>query len=352
MKRLTTLITVLLLVLGLGSTQVVAKPKPRPVNVMTRNLYLGADLTPAIAAASIPELLAATSSIWTTVQATDFPQRAEALAREIADADPHMIGLQEAAVWFSGDFGSPAQATTVEYDFLDLLTDALEDIGHPYDIAGVQDEADLEATAGAPYYRDFRLLQRDAILVKASAGVQLTNLQQANFVNNLVIPTGTGAEYAVTRGWLSVDAVVNKRAFRFVNTHLEAFSWYHRMLQAGELLAGPVATAPGPVVLVGDLNSGPDLPDDLDELAFGVLTGGGMVDSWAALYPDDPGYTSGYSETLDDPDDMLEHRIDHVMVSSGVDVYRMKIYGTDGDLRTSGGLWPSDHAGVKAAVAP
>lgn len=77
-----------------------------------------------------------------------------------------------------------------------------------------------------------------------------------------------------------------------------------------------------------------------------------MVDGWATLYPDDPGYTSGYSETLDDPDDTLEHRVDHVMVTAGVDVYRVKIYGTDGDNRTTGGLWPSDHAGVKAAVAP
>lgn len=352
MKRLTTLLTVVLLVLGLGSTQVVAKPKPRPVNVMTRNLYLGADLNPAIEADSIPALLAATASIWTTVQATNFPERAEALAREIADADPHLIGLQEAAVWYSGAFADPADATTVEYDFLELLTDALDDIGHPYDVVGVQDEADLEAPAGAPYFRDYRLVQRDAILVKAGANAELTNLQMGHFANNLEVPTAGDTTYIVTRGWLSVDAVVNKRAFRFVNTHLEAFHPLVRVAQAAELLAGPIGSAPGPVVLVGDLNTGPELPEPVNELAFGVLTGGGMVDAWATVYPDDPGYTSGFSELLDDPYDTLEHRVDHVMVTEGVDIYRIKIYGTDGDNRTSGGLWPSDHAGVKAAVAP
>ncbi len=43
---------------------------PRPVKVMTRNLYLGADLSPAIAASSVPEVLAAGAHIFSVVQQT------------------------------------------------------------------------------------------------------------------------------------------------------------------------------------------------------------------------------------------------------------------------------------------
>jgi hypothetical protein len=86
---------------------------PRPVKVMTRNLYLGADLNRAIAATTVPEFLAANAQIFSNVQATNFPERAKALAREIADADPTLVGLQEGSIWLSGAFNNPAPATNV-----------------------------------------------------------------------------------------------------------------------------------------------------------------------------------------------------------------------------------------------
>jgi hypothetical protein len=55
--------------------------------VMTRNLYLGADLDPVITALAAGQSpVPAASSAWATVQATDFPTRAIALADEIASA--------------------------------------------------------------------------------------------------------------------------------------------------------------------------------------------------------------------------------------------------------------------------
>ena len=50
---------------------------------MTRNLYLGADLTPAIAATTPDELAAADGQILREVVANDFPTRAKGLAKEI-----------------------------------------------------------------------------------------------------------------------------------------------------------------------------------------------------------------------------------------------------------------------------
>jgi hypothetical protein len=97
--------------------------KPKTVSVMTRNLYVGADLTPAIVAAASGDplqIIAAVSEIWGRVKFTNFPARAEGIAREVADAQPDLIGLQEAEIWRSqtpADFVM-GNASHVEYDFV------------------------------------------------------------------------------------------------------------------------------------------------------------------------------------------------------------------------------------------
>ena len=323
---------------------------------MTRNIYLGADLTRSITATSIPQLLAANAQIFANVQQTNFPERAKALAREIADADPTLVGLQEVATWRSGAFNNPAPATIVEYDFLASLQSELAAIGAPYNLVRKQQEADLESPAGSPYFKDFRLTMHDAILVKAGLGseVALSNTQSANFNNNLTLTTGTGQTITVLRGWVSVDAVVNKRPFRFVNTHLEAFHPGVRAQQAGELVAGggPVGSAPGKVVLVGDMNSDP-ADSSPDNIAYNVLIGSGMVDTWPVANPGDPGLTCCFSELLNDASaSVFSSRIDDVLTKGAVGVVSSRIYGTDPDNRAAGGLWPSDHAGVAAALTP
>jgi endonuclease/exonuclease/phosphatase family metal-dependent hydrolase len=330
--------------------------EPRPAKVMTRNIYLGADLTRSITATTIPQLLAANAQIFANVQQTNFPERAKALAREIKDADPTLVGLQEVALWRSGAFNNPAPATTVEYDFLASLQSELAAVGAPYDLVRKQQEADLEAPAGSPYFRDIRLTLHDAILVKSglASEVQLSNAQSANFNNNLTLTTGTGQTITVLRGWVSVDAVVNKRPFRFVNTHLEAFHPGVRAQQAGELVAGsgPIGSAPGKAVLVGDINSDPNQGSP-NNIAYNVLIGAGLVDTWPVANPGDPGLTCCFSELLDDPSaSVFGSRIDDVFTKGAVGVTSSRVYGTDPDNRTASGLWPSDHAGVMATLTP
>ena len=55
------------------------------VRVMTRNLYLGASLTPALTATDTPSFLGAVAKIYGTAQFTDFPTRAE-VTRLLADS--------------------------------------------------------------------------------------------------------------------------------------------------------------------------------------------------------------------------------------------------------------------------
>jgi endonuclease/exonuclease/phosphatase family metal-dependent hydrolase len=194
--------------------------------------------------------------------------------------------------------------------------------------------------------------------VKANADdeIVLTNARSANFASTLTLMNGLGQSPVVQRGWVAVDAVVNKRGFRFVTTHLEAFHAGIRLAQARELIApdGPIGSATGPVILVGDLNSSPELPLPANRLAFQALLDFGLVDTWAVTNPGNPGFTAGFNELLNDPSAAvtLEHRVDHVMVTPDVGVVTSRIYGTDPDNRTVDGMWPSDHAGVAATLLP
>lgn len=339
-----------------------AQAAERPVKTMSRNLYLGADLTPAVEAPNLPALILAAYGIWQAVQATDFPARAKELADEIVDTDPHLIGLQEVATWKLGAFGDPAPASTLVYDFLASLQLELAVRGEPYDLVVIQREAEIEAPASdfSTFFADVRLELNDAILVKhadvAAGEIALGNAQSANFQNNLTLPTA-GGPVTVTRGWTSVDATVNRRSFRFVNTHLEAFSAGFRAAQAFELLAGPLALPPTQaVVLVGDLNSDPtdgssSPPDPTpNNLAYNLIVGvGGFVDTES----DDPeGPTCCHADDLLNPSAEFTGRIDHVLHRGGIVTVSKDVFGDDPDERTPSGLWPSDHGGVIATLQP
>lgn len=90
--------------------------------VMTRNVYLGADLNPAIGAATLPGLSEATGAILREATANDFATRAEGPAAEILEVQPDLVGLQEVALWRTAPpnvsvlFFGP-RAITVRYDY-------------------------------------------------------------------------------------------------------------------------------------------------------------------------------------------------------------------------------------------
>ncbi|MGH2960461.1 MAG: endonuclease/exonuclease/phosphatase family protein [Solirubrobacterales bacterium] len=327
------------------------------VKVMTRNMYFGADLTRSIAATTFPELLAANAQIWTNVLHSEIPARARLIAREIASTRPDLVGLQEVSQWLSGPLGDPADATTLEFDQLASLQYWLAAYGAPYKVVKSQQQIAIESPAGAPYNKDFRLVDRDVILAPkwGSPGVVLSNPAGANFVTSFSVTTGVGVVIEVKRGWVSVDAKVKGKPFRFVNTHLESFHPGIRAQQAGELVAptGAVGSAPGKVVLVGDMNSDPNEASP-GNIAFNVLLSGGLVDTWPAVNPGDPGYTFGFGELVNDPSPagLFNQRIDHVMTKGDIKVKRSRLIGLDPANRTASGLWPSDHAGLVAKLKP
>src|SRR5437870_2327217 len=142
----------------------------RAVTVMTRNLYFGADLTPAITARTVPELIGAVSHIFGVVQASNIPARAEAIAAEVAAVGPDLVGVQEVVLWRSqcpSDFAPVPNAVFVEFDYLQSLLDALTARGAAYEVVAVHETNDLEApgftTRG---FCDVRFTDREVILAR------------------------------------------------------------------------------------------------------------------------------------------------------------------------------------------
>jgi endonuclease/exonuclease/phosphatase family metal-dependent hydrolase len=356
----------LAIVLGIGALALPAAAEaggPPPerdakARVMTRNLYLGADLGPAIAAPTVPAAYTAVGDIYKQMQDANFNARAKLLANEIELYKPHLIGLQEVSHWFRDDVvdGPTTQATETVYDYLELLTDQLARRGLSYEVAVVQNEADLEFPAdtsgdGNPDF-DARLLMRDVILVRE--GVQVNNPGSANYQVNASVNTAAFGPVTVKRGYTFADVKINARAkeFRFINTHLESFNAFVRDFQAKELTIGSgVTDSPLPEVLVGDLNSDPDDPsidpgpgNAGNNDAYETVIDDGFVDKGVAVN------TCCFSEDIRDATPAFTSRIDHVLGKGDITELNSVLIGDEQENRSGTGLWPSDHAGVVARL--
>ena len=192
--------------------------------------------------------------------------------------------------------------------------------------------------------RDVRLTMHNVILVRD--GVEYSNPQQGHFDTNAVYPTIAG-ELVDLRGWVSVDATMGKRPFRFVNTHLEPYITPVRNIQAQEMIDGPFATNLK-LVAVGDFNTSPEGPAGE---AYAILTdpsNGNLTDAWSAV-TDDPGFTCCQAADLANPDSTADQRIDLILTrTSSVKAISVEVIGDE--ARTASGLWASDHFGVLAEL--
>lgn len=346
---------------------VTGRGKGHVATVMTRNLYLGADLSPAIGAPDLGALVAGAGAILRQVTATSYPVRVEGLAAEILETAPDLVGLQEVALWRTGPasllplLGGPKTATTVRYDFLELLLAELNLDEERYRAVVVREEFDFEAPAdengvagdGAPPIANAelngRLTMRDVILVRVDAGVRVRNPDSGHFTHLLALPI-LGTPVPVTRGWTRVEARVRGTLwFTFINTHLEAFDprVVHpsiRAQQAGEIVA-LAGESELPVVLVGDLNSDDDTVVPDDQQAYRVLLDAGFVERST----DDPlsCCISSYDLTTGSVAD-FDHQVDHVMTDAP-DLVTL-VGSTVTGREQVNGYWDSDHAGVVSAL--
>jgi hypothetical protein len=354
MRKLTfSLLLALILTLPAYAKQPVPFKGNRTVTVMTRNLYLGFDLAPvgtALASNNIPQLLLAVKNAVDTLHATNFPERAQALAAEIAAKQPHLVGLQEVSLirsQFPPDFSPTPNATTVEFDYLEILLDALAAHGLSYAPVVTVTNRDIEVPGLLPNFaccKEYRLTDRDVLLARTDLGtddVKLSNPQAGNFA--AFVPFGSAN---LRSGWVAVDVKMRGKSFRFISTHLTPVSAAVQVAQGNELLSGPAATDL-PVVLVCDCNS----PADRSATAtYGNLIAAGFHDAWSVAFPGDSGLTCCHDELLLEPVSSFTARLDLVLFRGDFGVTRVDLVGENPADRTASGLWPSDHAGVAATL--
>ncbi len=376
------LFTVLMLI-ALPSSVFAGDPK---IKTMTRNLYLGADTFKVVEAAqtdpdSIPYAVA---EVYQTMLYTNFWERAEALADEIALFEPDVIGLQEVFTYYiqtPGDFifGNPVQANTVLIDFYSVLDAALQMRGMDYTAFTVTN-ADIEMpmadlNAGHPYYlSDIRLVDHDVILVREDHVA--SNEYKGNYQYQLELDLG-GTSVAFTRGYIALDVNIKGDDFRFVNTHLEVRSApgsVFRVFQAAQMeeLLGTIDYLSWlfdskPVVMVGDFNSSSEdvpgesyVPDGQGGYVlmpyvppYMMAIDAGYKDSWLEQKKYGDGFTSGFDEYVSNPTAELTSRIDLIFLDPKdleIDKVKARVVGNKVKNMTPSGFWPSDHAGVVAKV--
>jgi endonuclease/exonuclease/phosphatase family metal-dependent hydrolase len=342
--RIATIATLVLVLVTSMPATAEAKDK-RDLTVMTRNLYVGASLTPVGTATTEFGFLLAVATIYQEVQFTDFPARADAIAAEIEANDPDVIALQEVTTWTSTGPGAPPSL-----DFLAILRQKLADRGLSYSVAATSNNANVGPVplllCSGPFLSCFLTLQdHDVILVNdSSPGLHTFNPQIGRYVAQHVQVTPAGP-LSFNRGWASIDGTLDGKAFRFVTTHLEIEdSPAIQEAQAREFLAGP-AKAGGAVIAAGDFNSA---ADGSTTTTYANLTKAYFRDAWDTD-PGDPGYSCCQSDTLTNQTSAFASRIDLVLTHGASSALDAKLVG-DLPFQATAPLWPSDHAGLIATI--
>jgi endonuclease/exonuclease/phosphatase family metal-dependent hydrolase len=308
------------------------------VTVMTRNLYIGADVDPIIEAAAagqaelIPGLV---DQAFATMVYTSYPERAGAIADEIAAADPDLIGVQEAYVIDGGG---------VTLDFIAILQQQLQARGLDYYVAGSVQNTAVAVPGGEVGV--VSLVDYDVVLVRSD--VKTNKLVARNFETEFPPFSLGGQELQILRGFVAVDAKVDGRKYRFVNTHPEPGTGLAAQIRQGQIaeLIAYLEDEKLPVILVGDMNT----DGYTREPGYTMLVDAGYEDAWVEFAGHDrPGFTSSHAADLSNETVDFHHRID-LILASRLEWARVDIVGDEESDRflTSGGyyLWPSDHAGV------
>jgi hypothetical protein len=339
------------------------------ITLMTRNLYLGADLAPVFAAQTQEDFLVAAQAALAQVAANNFPERAKVLAAEIVDTKPQLVSLQEVYNFtLNGQNGAPPFR-----DYLSDLMAALAEQGADYKVAAVVKNVDITVPLGENFVG---VTDRDVILARGDITASVVPFATVcakpsmdgciyQFVATATTPLGS---IALDRGFVAVDAQLGGTLVRFVDSHLEEpgreldpanpiLASFFQAAQAFELIS-TLAQFPNPqgakIIVSSDINSTPldqiiDLGPPYGQIVppYMQFVLAGYVDAWT-LRPGNPsGFTCCQAENLLNQESILSDRRD-VAFSREMPygMVKVNLTGNDETDKTPSGLWPSDHAGV------
>jgi endonuclease/exonuclease/phosphatase family metal-dependent hydrolase len=301
---------------------------------MTRNLYLGTDLLPLASAAPGAPFQHAVAAGLASVEATDPTARMALIAKEIAGARPDLVGLQEMSIWTTGPLGSHTAPSHIVVDYLKLITADLKALHAPYRVVAERLSLHLQAPSAAGVEVGFT----DGNVILAHSGVAVSHVHSADFTHQLKLATAALGAVTVTRSWNALDATVGGARFHVVNTQLEAYSSSVRLQQAQELAAGPLKSSLQKL-LVGDLNSSPNLPLTADRLPYLAVRRAGFTDERTAQV------NCCFNDDL--RTGRWDHIVDHIMAKPALKLVRSYLTGRE---TTAAGRHPSDHGGVVSVL--
>jgi endonuclease/exonuclease/phosphatase family metal-dependent hydrolase len=306
------------------------------VRIMTQNMDEGTDYQALLAATSLGAFVAAVTTTYQGILATNPAERAAAIAGEIARERPDIVGLQEASIVRTGNV---APATDVQSDLLQSLLDNLAPLGQHYSVAAIIPGLDAEAPSTLGF--DVRLTTQDAILVRT--GLAVANNHAQHYLSNVVASTAVGP-ITLPRGWASIDVAIEGRTFRFVTTHLDVTPAI-QLAQVKELIPAAGNTTL-PVIFSGDFNATADNGLDPTFPTYQAVINAGFLEAWPQKRAPDPGFTCCQAPNLLNTPSSLNHRIDLFLLRGAFGITDIRLIGNKPGDRTPSGLWPSDHAGV------
>jgi hypothetical protein len=342
-RALARAVLALCVLVPLSAPAVAQAKSPTQITVMTRNLYLGSDLNPAIAATSPAGFLGAVATIYSHVLTTSFVSRSGALADEVKATSPDLIGLEEVSRW---TVLGPSPAPSLDY--LAILQAQLAARGLHYAVAAVSDNAHIgPVPLVGPFCPDqpvgaclLVFDDRDVILVNTDRpGLSTSGARHGRYVAQQVVSTPVGP-LSFARGWATVEVAVQDHRLRFGVTHLETEAAPAVQQAEGQEFLAAVK-APGPVLAVGDFNSA---SDGSTTTTYDSLTGDYFRDAASGV-----GVTCCQSELLDSPVSALGSRIDLVL-SHGPLLPQSAVKVGATPYQAHAPYWPSDHAGVVATL--
>ena len=354
------------------------------LTVMSRNIYLGADV--GVALELIPNMPAAAQFMWDQVKATDFSKRSALFVEEINRESPDVIGLQEATIWYcKAHFWS---SKTEVFNFTDELLKALDgryviaehqgkqafnpgySIGPIPFLTTVNDPDTFQPLFGSNKAScGFQI--GDALLVKSDRAADVLAVGNTEYeAIYKVVPT----LMEIRRGYTWADIRIGSTTTRFVTTHLESLFSENEVptaaLQAEQLITDLRKTK-APVIVMGDFNSDPRDPRGLDSPnpggqpvantkcavgatecnAYRLMRQAGFIDAGPDA-SDPAAYTWGMNALLSAPDSKrveaarkmgnnfgFTDRLDYIFFKNGVEVSTSRVIGIQPP-------YASDHAGI------
>jgi len=246
------------------------------VKVMSRNIYLGADV--GVAMKLIPDFKAAAQFMWDQVAATDFSKRAPLLAKEIITNKADVVGIQEATTWICKK--NAWSGKTEVLNFTDQLLDATKKLGTEYVLAekdGTKAKNIGFSIAAIPFLtivNDPQTFQPlfgqdtaacgfeigDALIVRKDLASKIIKVGNTEYeASYSIVPT----LMTIYRGYTWMDLAIGKSTVRIVSTHLESVWDANKVPNAAKQatqLVADLSNTTIPTIVIGDFNADPRDP--------------------------------------------------------------------------------------------